>query len=67
MQYFRVPEKFGGCQIYNRKNNQYYTLVKNELYTQKECIKLGINSKVLDPVTVSKKNIYFFFGARFQI
>lgn len=42
------------------------TLVKDELFTEKEVQKYNIPCEHLKPVTVSKKNVYFFFGARFE-
>lgn len=42
------------------------TLVKDELFTEKEVQKYKIPREHLEPATVSKKNVYFFFGARFE-
>lgn len=39
--------------------------VANELYTEKEAEKLNLNKALMDAVEVSKKSVYFFFGARF--
>ena len=46
-----------------RKDGSIY--VANELYTEKEAEKLGINPALCDPVEVSRKKTYFFFGCRF--
>lgn len=45
-----------------------YTTIKDELITPKEKrIKFpNISDKYFDIVNISKKNIYFFFGARFE-
>ena len=45
-----------------------YTTIKNELVTEKERNSKFryLNDEIFKPVDVSKKNIYFFFGARFE-
>jgi hypothetical protein len=40
--------------------------VGNELYTPKEINKYPGGVLLCDPVNVSKKQVYFFFGARFS-
>ena len=69
MEYYKVPEHFDGKQIYTQKKD-YFTLVANELITEKECKKVGIENfakRHFSLVNVKKTNIYFFFGARFEI
>jgi hypothetical protein len=43
-----------------------HAIVKNELFTKKEVEKYKIPTKILIPVEISKKRVYFFFGARFE-
>jgi len=43
-----------------------HAIVKNELFTKKEAEKYQIPAKILQAVEVSKKSVYFFFGARFS-
>ena len=43
-----------------------YAIVKDELFTKKEVEKYKIPAKILVPVEISKKRVYFFFGARFE-
>lgn len=62
MRYYRV-HKDG--QMYS--NGKYHTLVKDELYTENEVNKYGLNIHRLQPIEVSKKKTYWFFGARFEI
>lgn len=70
MKYFKVPSNLDNKPIYKIKNgkkiNSGLFLIGNELLTDNECKKLGVNTDVLIPVEISKKNIYFFFGARFE-
>lgn len=40
--------------------------VGNELYTAKEIAKYPGGVAMCDPVEISRKQIYFFFGARFS-
>ena len=40
-------------------------LIANELYTPQEKERFNISDKAVDPVQVSERSIYFFFGARF--
>lgn len=44
-------------------------LIPYELYTKKELIKAGLIQHIdtlFEPVEISKNNIYWFFGARFE-
>lgn len=68
MVYFQVPEKFSGKQVYTSKKN-HYTLVGTELITEKECEKIGIINfarKNFTLTNVSRRKIYWCFGARFK-
>lgn len=69
MDYYKVPEHLDGKQIYTQKKD-YFTLVANELITEKECKKVGIENfakRHFALVNIKKNNIYFLFGARFEI
>ena len=69
MLYYRVktPDK-----LY--RFNGYLQTVRNELYTSKEIEKYSVPDKHglkmrlewLEPVEISKKRVYRFFGARFE-
>ena len=56
--------------LYTMQEN-YITIVKNELYTAKEFERLCQNTKYLkknlfDTISVSSRKTHFFFGARFK-
>lgn len=61
MLYFKVKKEFDQKR---RKDNS--ILIANELYTKKELEKYSISSNAVDSIEISKKDIYFFFGARFN-
>lgn len=67
MLYYRVPQELDGKQIY--VNNSYVSLAGNELFTKRECEKLGLTTHhVFSKFTLVKvKKIYTFFGARFEL
>ena len=67
MKYFRVPKEFDGSPVYQPRSAKYIHLVGEELYTQKECERYGLNTKKLQEVEVSRKKTYWFFGARFEL
>lgn len=50
----------------NKRRADGSVLVANELYTTKEKEKFHISENALVPVEISKRCIYFFFGARFE-
>lgn len=62
MTYYRVPRTLD-----NVPNKKIGILVGNELFTYKELIKYNLLDRIneLEQVDVSKKSIYWFFGARF--
>lgn len=62
MKYYKVNEN--GADKYMHKSRM--TLVYNELYTEKEKERYNIPEAFVDVVNVSKNNIYWFFGARFE-
>jgi hypothetical protein len=61
VKYYRVPEQYD-----NLRRIDGSILVRNELYTAKELEKYRIPKSYLEEVEISRKKIYFFFGARFQ-
>jgi len=64
MLYFQVlPE---ADQVRKPKSKSCDILVKNELYTTNEVLKLGVSPKYFKLVTVPKHDTYYFFGARFS-
>ena len=65
MLYYRVPDSLDGKVTIVK--NKYHEFIRNELYTEKECEKYNIPFNKLEPVYVSKRNIYWSFGCRFEI
>ena len=61
MKYYRVLPEYDN----KRKNGGIY--IANELYTIKEAEKEALNKNYLELIEVSKKKVYFFFGARFAM
>ena len=59
MLYYRATE-------YRGNFPKIHAIAKNELFTKNEVKKYKIPTKILAPVEISKKRIYFFFGARFE-
>ena len=72
MEYYRVPKHLDQTRLYKEnKTNHHktpngYFLIANELLTEKECKKLNAPIHKLKKVNISKNNIYWFFGARFE-
>lgn len=70
MIYYQVLPQFDQKHtIYKYKNNKpvWNGLfhIANELLTLREIEKYGYKMEYLTPVEVSKRDVYFFFGARF--
>ena len=71
MKYYKVKKQYDNYQ----KNSDFDIFVQNELYTEKEFEKvkneyIGNKDKLLkmfDIVEVSKRKIYWLFGARFEM
>ena len=72
MKYYRVKPEFDNVQF---SVNEFF--VANELYTEKEIEKIRKKynilyakvynfNKIFEIVEISKKRIYWFFGARFE-
>ena len=60
MLYYRIKPEYD-----QKKRRDGSILVANELYTQREKERFAISDEAVDPVQVSKRSVYFFFGARF--
>ena len=68
MLYYRTPAQLDGRQICtDRKKSVYFSFVAGELFTPSECRKYGIDPAILIPEEVSKRKVYFCFGARFKM
>lgn len=71
MLYYRVKPQYDNtkCFVYighsNLKIKQEGILVGNELYTPKERERLAMKDEYFEKVNISRKKIYWFFGARF--
>ena len=70
MKYYRVPKNLDqraviGPGLYAGPVKRF--LVWKELYTEKECNRLGITLDGLQPVEIPKSRIFWLFGARFEI
>ena len=70
MLYYRVKPEYDNARLLNRTTRAFdLALVGNELYTEKEWERLVLRYRVsvvvCEPVQISKRNTYFFFGARF--
>lgn len=70
MKYYRVKPQYDNKTRYtwnsHRQGVSNGILIANELYTHKEYSKLSICPDWVELVEVSKKKIYWFFGARFE-
>ena len=60
MLYYKVKPQYDN---YRKNDGDIY--IADELYTEKEIVKQKLNKNYLEAVQISKKQIYFFFGARF--
>ena len=70
MKYYKVNETGDGVIIYNcfiDGKNTSISLVKNELFTEKEAVKHNIPLKYLEEKNISKNKIFWSFGCRFEI
>ena len=62
MKYFKVKHQFNGAKM--SSPNMYH--VANELFTEKECEKKGVNKSYCDEIETSKFKTHILFGARFE-
>lgn len=60
MLYYKVKPGFD-----QKKRRDGSILIVNELYTPWEKEHFNISDNAVDPVEISRKAVYFFFGARF--
>lgn len=69
MTYYRVKPQYDNKTRYTWNNHKQGVpngiLIANELYTPKEFEKLANCPEWFDIVEISKRAVYFFFGARF--
>lgn len=70
MTYYRVKPQYDNFRLI-RDHKYHGILIANELYTDKELIKksilfcYGVQPDFFEKVEISRKKIYWFFGARF--
>ena len=62
MLYYRVKPEYD-----NKRRCDGSIMVSNELYTRKELERFSIPAVAVEPIEISKRTIYFFFGARFTM
>lgn len=62
MIYYKVPKHLD-----QHGTTETHFLVEDELYTPKECERYNVPVDLLQPVNISRKSTYWFFGARFEI
>lgn len=66
MVYYRVKEQFD--QAYkNSKVHDDNVYIGKELYTEKEVEREKLNKNYMEKIEVSKRKVYWNFGARFLI
>ena len=71
MTYYRVKPEYDNRSNYryvgnsNLKIKRDGILIANELYTPRERERLSVKDCVFDRVEISRKKVYWFFGARF--
>lgn len=67
MKYYKIPKELNGRQIYVHSKQKHISFVGGELYTLRELEALGLKGwdRLLEAVEVSRRKIYWFFGARF--
>ena len=70
MTYYRVKPQYDNFRLI-RDHKYHGLLIANELYTGKELVKnkillcYGVQHDFFEKVEISRKKIYWFFGARF--
>lgn len=77
MKYFQVPSCMDGKRVFRQLSDGSFDrtftpvreLVRDELYTEKELCKLGLDylKEKLEAVEVSRKKVGWCFGARFAV
>lgn len=66
MKYYKVKREYAYNQYFSKAGNYLGAYIANELYTPNEVIKHNLNLTCLEPVEVSKRKVYWRFGARFK-
>jgi hypothetical protein len=61
MKYYKIKKEND-----NRRRKDGSIYVANELYTEKEKEKYNIPEDYCDVIEISKRNVFFCFGARFS-
>ena len=70
MLYYRIPAKFDGRAVVSSNSFHYKVkryLIGGELYTAKECVRYGISTAGLEPVTISQRRTFTIFGVRKEV
>lgn len=75
MLYYEVKKEFDNAPVLQFKNNKCYKIgiwIDSELYTQKELDKMKSDGVIIpysyfNIVNISKRKIYWLFGARFKL
>ena len=76
MTYYKVKPEHDNVKLLRYSGKYWYydgILVGNELYTEKELVKrriltaFGVHPGMFERVEISRKKIYWFFGARFAM
>lgn len=62
MMYYKVKPEHDNKR---KPGGRFDIYVANELYTDREITRNHLNRDYMEPVQISKKDVYFFFGARF--
>lgn len=71
MKYYRIKPEYDNARLLNRAKRTFDgILIGNELYTEtewrKHCATHIHTEGITEPVNISPKETYWFFGARFQ-
>jgi len=66
MKYYRVKPQYDQKMQLNKQGKYAGFYIANELYTEKEAARQYLNPAFMELVEISKKKIYWFFGARFE-
>lgn len=62
MKYLKVKPQYDNVLVDSK-----HFLIGNELYTEREVARMHIPERCVIPVQVSKRETYWFFGARFSV
>ncbi len=77
MKYYQVKPEYDGKTLYRKRGDRgyssvyrvpnCYSLIANELLTEKQVEEMNVPQVCVDPVNVKKSQVYFCFGARFRM